>query len=448
MSSTVAVDVIEDPPYDKKEQKSWYWYDWANSAFTTTVVTLFFGPYITSIAKAAADANGNIDFFGFKLDHGSYWATLVSLSVMTQVLVLPVLGSIADSSPRKKWLLGCLAYTGSLATMAMFFLQGDHYFTGGQLFLVANLCFGAGNVVYNSFLPEIASEEDRNAVSSKGYAMGYVGGGLLLAINLVLFMNAEKIGLSTGLAVRMSLASAGFWWAGFALIPLFGLKKRTPRVQRKPGENIVLQGFIELGHTVKDLFGYKQTLLYLCAYLFFNDAIQTVITLAGQFGAEELKIEQANLTAAILMVQLVAFPGAMIFKWLADKITAKWAIFTALALWTAVVFSMYAFVNSTTGFFIAAAVVALVMGGSQALSRSVFSLMIPKGREAQYFSLYEISDKGTSWLGPAIFAIVRDQTKSYRTGILSLIALFVIGMILLWMVDVKRATREAGNEPV
>ncbi len=434
--------------YDRREQKSWYWYDWANSAFTTTVVTLFFGPYITSIAKNAADADGNIDFFGFKLDHGSYWATLISLSVMTQVLVLPVLGSIADSSPRKKWLLGGLAYTGALSTMAMFFLQGDHFLTGGMLFLLANLAFGAGNVVYNSFLPDIASEEDRDAVSSKGFAMGYVGGGLLLALNLGLFLNAERVGLSTGLAVRISLASAGLWWGGFSLIPLFGLRKRTPRVQRIPGVNVVLQSFKELGHTIKDMFGYKQTLLYLCAYLFFNDAIQTVITLAGQFGAEELKIEQSNLTAAILMVQLVAFPGAMGFNWLASKITAKWAIFTALALWTAVVFAMYSIVYTTTGFFIAAAIVALVMGGSQALSRSLFSLMIPKGREAAYFSLYEISDKGTSWLGPAIFAVVRNETKSYRAGILSLIALFVIGMILLWGVDVKRATKEAGNEPV
>lgn len=442
MSSPTALN----PGYDKREQKSWYWYDWANSAFTTTVVTLFFGPYITSIAKAAADANGNISFFGFPLDHGSYWATLVSLSVMTQVMVLPVLGSIADSSPRKKWLLGCLAYTGAIATIAMYWLQGDHYFTGGQLFLLANLCFGAGNVVYNSFLPEIASEEERDTVSSKGYAMGYVGGGLLLALNLALFLNAEKVGLTTGHAVRISLASAGAWWAGFALIPMLGLKKRIPRVQRKPGESIVLQSFVELGHTIKELFGYKQTLLYLCAYLFFNDAIQTVITLAGQFGSEELKIEQAQLTAVILMVQLVAFPGAMMFNWLAHRITAKWAIFTALVLWTSVVFSMYAFVKSATGFFVAAAVVALVMGGSQALSRSIFSLMIPKGREAAYFSLYEISDKGTSWLGPAIFAIVRNETKSYRAGILSLIVLFVIGMSLLWFVDVKRATREAGNE--
>jgi MFS transporter, UMF1 family len=432
--------------YDLKEQKRWYWYDWANSAFTTTVVTLLFGPYITALAKAASDAQGNINVFGFMLDHGSYWATLVSVSVMTQVAVLPVLGSIADSSPRKKWLLGGLCYTGVIATICMFFLQGDMYMLGGLLFLISNLAFGAGNVVYNSFLPEIAPEDQRDAVSSKGYALGYLGGGLLLALNLALLSFAEKLGITTGMAVRISLASAGVWWGGFALIPLFGLKNRTPLRQRIPGKSVILESFKELGETIRHMFGYKQTLIYLCSYLFYNDAVQTVITLAGQFGAEELKIGQSQLTLAILMVQLVAFPGAMSFNWLASKITSKWAIFTALCIWTVVVYSMYAFVEDTKGFFIAAAVVAVVMGGTQALSRSLFSLMIPKGREAAYFSLYEIGDKGTSWMGPMVFAVVRNMTKSYRAGILSLLALFLIGMVLLYFVNVKKAAAEAGNE--
>jgi MFS transporter, UMF1 family len=432
--------------YDIKEQKRWYWYDWASSAFNTTVVTLLFGPYITALAKAGSDAQGNIDFLGFKLDHGSYWATLISLSVITQIMVLPVLGSIADSSPRKKWLLGGLSYTAIIATICMYFLQGDMYMLGGQLFLIANLAFGAANVVYNSFLPEIASEHDRDAVSSKGYALGYLGGGLLLALNLALLTFAETLGITTGMAVRISLASAGVWWGLFALIPLTGLKNRTPLRQRIPGKSIVIESFKELGQTIKSMFGYKQTLIYFCAYLFYNDAVQTVISLAGQFGSEELKIDQKNLTLAILMVQLVAFPGAMSFNWLASKITSKWAIFVALCLWILVVFSMYAFVNDTKGFFIAAAVVAVVMGGTQALSRSLFSLMIPKGREAAYFSLYEIGDKGTSWMGPAIFAVVRNMTKSYRDGILSLLALFIAGLILLYFVNVKRAAAEAGNE--
>ena len=158
-----------------------------------------------------------------------------------------------------------------------------------------------------------------------------------------------------------------------------------------------------------------------------------------------MKIEQKNLTLAILMVQLVAFPGAMSFNWLASKITSKWAIFTALVLWIVVVYSMYAFVYDTRGFFIAAAVVAVVMGGTQALSRSLFSLMIPKGREAAYFSLYEIGDKGTSWMGPLVFAVVRNETKSYRAGIVSLLGLFVIGLVVLYFVNVRKATEEAGN---
>ena len=431
--------------YDVREQKRWYWYDWANSAFTTTVVTLFFGPYITSIAKSAADANGNINFLGVTIHYAAYWATLVSLSVVTQVLVLPVLGAIADSSPRKKWLLAGFCYTGSLATMAMFFIDGAQYVLGGQLFLIANLAFGASNVVYNSFLPEIASESDRDRVSSRGYSLGYLGGGLLLALNLAVFTFAERLGISTGLAVRLSLASAGVWWGGFALIPLFGLKNRTPLTQRVVGTNVIVQSFRNLGQTIAHMFGYKQTLLFMCAYLFFNDAVQTVITLAGQFGSEELKIPQASLTAAILMVQLVAFPGAMMFNWLAAKITTKWAIFTALVLWSLVVLAMYAVVYDTRGYFIAAAVVAVVLGGTQALTRSLFSLMIPAGREAAYFSLYEIGDKGTSWIGPAVFAIVLTQTQSYRSGILSLLVLFVIGMVLLYFVDVEKATAEAAS---
>ena len=432
-----------DRVFDVREQKRWYWYDWANSAFTTTVVTLLFGPYITSVAKAAADAQGNIDVFGFWLDYRAYYADLVALSVITQVLVLPVLGSIADSSPRKKWLLAGLCYTGSLATMAMFFIEGRQYLFGGGLFLIANLAFGGSNVVYNSFLPEIASEKDRDAVSSKGYALGYVGGALLLAINLAVFTFADKLGISTGLAVRLSLASAGVWWGGFALIPLFGLRNRPPLRPRIAGRNVVIESFRNLGQTIAHMFGYKETLLYMCAYLFFNDAVQTVITLAGQFGSEELKIPQATLTAVILMVQIVAMPGALIFGRLASKITTKWAIFTALAIWSLVVLAMWGVVTDTKGFVIAAFVVAIVMGGTQALSRSLYSLLIPAGREAAYFSLYEIGDKGTSWIGPTIFGIVLTQTKSYRSGILSLVGLFAIGMILLFFVNVKKATEEA-----
>jgi UMF1 family MFS transporter len=437
---------MSESPSTLTEKRHWYLYDWANSAFTTTVVTLFFGPYLTALAKAAADAQGHVGIFGFRFDYGALWSGLISLSVMTQVAVLPILGAIADSSPRKKWLLAALAYGGSSATVLMFFLQGAWWIPAAVLFLISNLCFGAGNVVYNSFLPDLAEEHERDSVSSKGFAFGYVGGGLLLALNLALYSFREQLGLSSGLAVRISLASAGLWWMGFATYALSGLKSRPPRVPRVPGVNPVWQGLKQLGHTLAEMRNYPQTLFYLVTYLIYNDAIQAVITLSGQFGSEELKIPEGTLTAAILMVQLVAFPGAMSFNWLAAKITAKWAVVVALGIWTGVVLSMYSTVRTTGGFFVAAAIVAMVMGGSQALSRSIFSLMIPKGREAEYFSIYEVSDKGTSWLAPLIFAIVRNQTQSYRTAILSLIAFFVTGFVLLCFVNVKKAAAEAGNE--
>lgn len=430
-------------PVTAKEQRAWYWYDWANSAFTTTVVTLFFGPFITSVARAVADAQGRVAVLGVHINVESYWVFLISASVITQTLVLPVLGQIADSSPRKKWLLAGLCYTGALATIGMFFIQPGEFIFGGQLFLLANLAFGGSNVVYNSFLADIAPEEDRDAVSSKGYALGYIGGGLLLALNLALFTFADKIGISTGLAVRLSLASAGVWWGGFALITFFGLKNRPPLRPRSEGKSILLQGFVELWHTARNMTAYKQTMLFVCAYLFFNDAVQTVIALAGQFGTEALHIPQSTLTAAILMVQLLAFPGAMLFGWLAKRISAKWAIVTALVLWSLVVLAMWGLVYDTKGFFIVAAAVALVLGGTQALSRSLFSQLIPLGHEAAYFSLYEIGDKGTSWIGPTVFGIVQNMTNDYRTAILTLPVQFLVGMAFLIFVNVKKATAEA-----
>src|SRR5579872_2210168 len=182
--------------YSKREQRGWYVYDWANSTFSSTVVTLFLGPYLTVLAKTAADLNGRVHPLGIPVEPRSWWGYLVSLSVVTEVIALPVVGAIADFSAHKKWLLAVLAYTGALATTVMFFVQGGDYLAGGTLFLIANLAFGASIVVYNSFLPDIAPPEQRDAVSSRGWAIGYLGGGLLLALNLALFAKASALGIS------------------------------------------------------------------------------------------------------------------------------------------------------------------------------------------------------------------------------------------------------------
>lgn len=426
-----------------RERRAWYLYDWANSAYSSTVVTLFLGPYLTAVAKSAADPAGFLHPFGIPIDARSLWGYLVSLSVLSQVLVLPLVGAIADYGRRKREILGGLAYTGAVATMGLFFVEGTNYLLGAGLFLVANLTFGASMVVYNAFLPEIAPPEERDAVSSRGWGIGYLGGGLLLALNLGFLSYAGALGIGKAMAVRISMGSAGLWWAVFTLAPMAHLRNRGARRELPAGETMFAVGFREFRRTIRGMRRYPKTLLFLAAYLTYNDAIQTVIAMAGQFGSDELKMPMEQLTLAILMVQFVAFGGAMAFQWLSARIGAKRSVLLALVIWTGVLFYIWGAVTSPAEFFVMAALVGTVMGGSQALSRSIFSRMIPVGKEAEYFSLYEISDKGTSWIGPLVFALALQATGSYRLAALSLGIFFVIGFLLLRRVDVEAAEREA-----
>lgn len=433
--------------YSKREQRGWYVYDWANSAFATTVVTLFFGPYLTRLATAAAGPDGFVRFLSMPIPPEAVWAYLVSLSVFTQVLALPLLGAVADYGRRKREMLGALAYIGAGATILMYLLEGDDYLLGCALFLVANFAFGASVVIYNAFLPEIASAEERDAVSSNGWGLGYLGGGLLLAANLLLYARAEPMGLSEDHAVRISLSSAGLWWAVFTIIPLLVLRNRGVRKSLAPGQSYLAAGLRQLAHTLRSVRGYPQTLLFLLAYLIYNDGIQTVLILASQFGQEELGLPLSTLTGSILLAQFVAIAGAICFKYVAAVTGNKRAIMITLVIWIASLMYVYLGVDTAAEFYTLSAIVGTVMGGSQALSRSVFSFLIPRGHEAEYFSLYEISDKGTSWLGPLLFGLALQFIGNYRLAIVSLVVFFLLGLALLSRVDVGRGAREAGNEP-
>lgn len=428
----------------KREQTGWYFYDFANSAFASTVLTLLMGPYILEIAKAGAGPDGMIRILGLPVDPRSWWSYLIAGSVMVQVLVLPLAGAIADASPRKKQLLAMWAYLGAAATVALFFVTGSAYLLGGALFLVANVAFGGSIVVYNSFLPDIATPEERDSVSSKGWGIGYLGGGIALALNMVLFAKAKDLGISESLAARINLASAGVWWAGFTLIPVARLRNRAPVNATHTGAKGSFLQFIE---TLRGMRAYPQTLTFLIAYLLYNDAVQAVIALSGQFGHDELGIPMETLAIAILMVQFVAFVGALVFNLVAKAIGTKQAIMLSLLIWTGALVFIYVSVRTTAQFFIMAATIAIVLGGTQALSRSLFSQMIPKGREAEYFSLYEISDKGTSWMAPLFFGLALQFTKSYRLAILSLIVFFAAGLLILTRIDAKRAVAEANGVP-
>jgi UMF1 family MFS transporter len=429
----------------RREQRAWYVYDWANSAFPTTVLTVFIGPYLTTITKAAAIA-GDVHPLGLRVTAEAFFPYVVSLSVLLQVIMLPLLGAIADYSHFKKRMFGLFAYLGAFATMGMYFLQGTNYLLGGILFLVANLSFGASVVFYNAFLPDIAAPEERDHVSSIGWALGYLGGGLLLALNLLLFSRAADLGLTTEQAVRINLASAGSWWALFTVIPLLALKRRAPLKQLPPGEHYLIVGLKQLWQTLGKARTHPQALLFLVAFLIYNDGIQTVIALAAVFGQEELGLDITTLTGVILMVQFVGIPGVILFKYIARAVTAKWAIVIGLLLWIGTLGYAYALLHTKRDFFIMAGMIALVLGGSQALSRSLFSLMIPKGQESEYFGLYEISDKGTSWLGPLLFGLALQFTGSYRVAILSLIVFFVAGLLILLKVNVREGIRQAGND--
>jgi MFS transporter, UMF1 family len=429
--------------YSVREQRGWYLYDWANSAFVTTGVALFLGPYLTALAKTAADAKGLVHPLGIPVDARSYWSYLVSLSVILQVLVLPIVGAGADYGHRKKQYLAVTAYAGAAAATAMFWLQGSAYLWGGALFIFANVSFGASVVVYNSFLPEIAPPEQRDTVSSRGWGIGYIGGGVLLALNLLLFLNAKRFGITEGMAVRISLSSAGVWWAVFTIPTLLTLRNRGAAHALPAGRRAVGAVLGQLRHTLADIRRYPQSMMFLIAYLLYNDAIQAVLALASQFGNDELKIPVSSLTMAILMVQFVGFFGAIGFEWVAAAVGAKRAIMVTLVLWTGTLIYLFAWVYTQRDFFIAAAMVAIVMGGSQALSRSLFAQLIPKGKEAEYFSIYEVSDKGTSWISPLVFGLALQMTHSYRQAILSLIIFFVAGLVVLARVDVRRGALDA-----
>jgi UMF1 family MFS transporter len=431
--------------YTKREQVGWCMYDFANSAFYTTVITLFLGPYLTALATNGADAAGYVHPFGIPVYARSFWSYAVSLSVILQVIFLPMVGAIADYGRRKKEVLGATAYLGALATIGMFFLQGSDYLMGGVLFLIANVSFGAAEVIYNSFLPEIAPPADRDTVSSKGYAYGYIGGGVLLALNLALFLGAGKIGITEGMAVRISLSSAGAWWAIFTIPTLMTLHNRGPAHTIPLGKSALATTIEQLAHSLKSLSHYPQAALFLVAFLLFNDAIQTVIALASQFGADELKIPQAQMTMTILMVQFVAFFGSLGFNWVASKTSAKRAVIVSLLIWIAVVLDIF-FVTTSVQFFLMAGVVALVLGGSQALSRSLFAQLVPKGREAAYYGVYEITDKGTSWICPIIFGLALQFTKSFRVAILSLLFFFIAGLLVLLKVNVEKGERDVAAQ--
>ena len=451
---------LTDPPEARRrEQRAWYFYDWANSGYVTTVATVLFAPYLTAVAERAAcgvvpdggRCTRDLDVLGVAVSPGSLVFYVVTLSTVLSALVLPVVGALADRSGRQRRLLAGLAWAGSAFAAGMFFVTGDNWQLGAALLLGANLCLGSSLVVYDAILCAIAGPDERDRVSSRGWALGYLGGGLLLAVNLALVTQHDRVGLDEATAVRVCLLSAAVWWAAFTVIPYRGLRDRPPTsagALSPVDGGLVRASFGQLARTLRELRRYPVTLLFLVAYLFYNDGIQTVIVASSTYGDKELGFGTGVLIATILLVQFVGVVGALVFGAVAARIGAKRTILTGLLLWIGIVGAAYVLPERRLVPFVAlGALIGLVLGGTQALSRSFFSQLVPRGREAEYFALYQACERGTSWLGTLVFGLVHQITDSYRPAIVALVVFFVVGAALLSRVDVRRGAAQAGNSP-
>ncbi len=429
-----------------REQKAWYFYDWANSAFATTVSGVLFGPYLIAIAEEAA-VDDRVSVLGLDVAPGALPAYVVTFSTLVSAVLLPLLGAVADRTARKKDMLAGFAWAGAFFAALLFFMTGDNWQLGAITFVLANLCFGASAVFNDAILPLISDESERDRVSTRGWAYGYAGGGLLLALNFVLVSLHDTFGLTEGMAVRISLLSAAVWWAAFTFIPFRGLRNHPPAHVEHVKGGVVQRSFGQLWATLKDMRNYPVALTFLLAYLFFNDGIQTVISQASVYGVEELGFPQGTMLGVYLLVQFVAVGGALLFGRVAARRGAKSTILGGLVVWMLIVTAALFIPEESLLPLVALGVaIGVVLGGTQALARSYFSLLIPRGKEAEYFSFYHAMERGTSWFGTLVFGLVYTFTGSYRPAIFALIVFFVIGGLLLLRVDTARGIREAGNE--
>lgn len=416
---------------NKKLVRSWALYDWANSAFATTMMAAVLPIYYSQVAASNVDG----------ATATSYWGYTQSIAVLIVAILAPILGAISDYSAAKKKFLRFFAYMGMIASIMLAFVDSGEYLFASLLTIIGTVGFSGANVFYDAFLPEIAKDEDMDKVSSWGFAYGYIGGGLLLAFNLLLIQQYQWFGLpSTEMGTKISFISVGLWWFAFS-IPLFKNVIEEPKHPVKKPRSYVKIGFKRVGTTFKELNQFKQLLLFLVAFWLYNDGISTIIKMATSYGSS-IGIGTSDLITALLITQFVGIPFSFFFGWLAKKWTAKRALLLALYIYIGIVILGF-FMTSALHFYILATCVGFVQGGAQALSRSIFGRMVPADRHAEFFGFYGISSKFAAIFGPFLFALVGQLTGSSRLGIFSLVIFFVAGIFLLHRLDIDKGTKEA-----
>ena len=425
-------------------------YDWAASAVQTTIMVAVFPIYFVKVAGAGLPAGSGTQRL----------AAVNTLALVVIALLSPILGAISDYRGTKKRMLGIFMLTGVTAVSGMFFVDRGEIDLASVLFMVTLIGAAGSFVFYEALLPHIARPGEIDRVSSAGYAMGYIGGGLLLALNLAWIQQPAWFGLPTGpglsetqatVPVRLAFVSVAVWWLVFSL-PLFRrVPEPLPRLEpdERPGESPIKMAFVRLAETFHELRGYRQAFLMLVAFMIYNDGIQTIIKMATAYGTE-IGIGQNALIGAILLVQFVGIPCSFLFGMLAGRVGAKRAIFLGLLAYTAISILGY-FMTNATHFYILAGLVGMVQGGTQALSRSLFASMIPRHKSGEFFGFFSIFEKFAGILGPLIFAGTIAVTGSSRNAILSVIGFFAVGAVLLRAVDVeegKLRAREAESRVI
>jgi len=417
---------------DHTKKQAWFgWcmYDWANSAFATVILSAVLPVYFVALVP---EEGARVSFWGFSrnLPATALWGYAVSASMLAVAVTSPYLGSIADRLSLHRKFLFAYCLIGALATSFLFFATPGRYILATLLFVIANIGFAGGNVFYNAFLPKLAANHELDRLSSRGFAYGYVGGGLALLLVFGLILGHSYLGFTDkGAASRTGFLITGIWWLLFS-IPAY-IHLQTPAGPIMPDRfHHGIRGYFRIFAEIKK---FPALLLFLVAFLFYNDGIQTIIVVAAIFAREELGLSQTTILSCFLMIQFVAMPGTLLFGRLAEKSGAKKALYLALFLFILVTIYAY-FMSKAWEFWMLGFVIAIILGGSQAVSRSFFSSLIPEGKHAEFFGFYAISAKFASVFGPFVFALIVDITGSARLSILALSFFFITGMILLSLV--------------
>ena len=419
---------------NRPELRAWAMYDWANSAFQSTVITAIFPDFFASVA--AADLPPAVATARYA------WATTIAVTIVA--VLGPILGAIADDRALKKTMLGVFVGLGVVATLMMATIDRGEWQYAAAVFIVANIAIAASFVFYDSLLPHIAAPDEMDRVSTAAYAIGYLGGGIVLIVNLLWILMPQAFGLpDTVAAIKLSFISVAVWWLVFS-IPLFRWVPEPPRTLETDEtgvENPVRAGFVRVLETFHELRGYRQAFLMLVAFLLYNDGIQTIIRMATIYGAE-IGIDRNARIAAFVLVQFVGVPFSFLFGAVAARIGAKSAIFVALFVYVGISALGY-FMTEAWHFFALAFLVGTVQGGSQALSRSLFARMIPKHKSSKYFGFFSVFEKFSGIAGPALFAASVTFFGSSRAAVLSVILFFIAGGIVLTRVNIAEGEAQA-----